>query len=109
MNKEITTMQKWGNWALINGLHLFYAALIFTVGLWIAKRASRAVSQMMRVRKVEETVVKFVSKLFYYALMLFVMIAVLSKLNVPMTSLIAILGGMSLAIGLSLRLSLIHI
>lgn len=106
MTLNTISLNTWTQKAMTLGFNLLAACLILVVGMWVAKRLAGAVERLLTLRKVEKTVVKFVRRLTYYLLMLLVLLAVLAKLNVPTTSLVAILGGMSLAVGLSLKSSL---
>ena len=57
-------------------------------------------------RSGNETLSKFLEQFVFYLLNLFMLFAVLATLGVPTTSMITILAGMSVAVGLSLRSSL---
>jgi small conductance mechanosensitive channel len=52
---------------------------------------------------VDETVVPFAAKLVYFLIMVFVLLAVLGLFGIPTTSIIAVLGAASLAVGLALQ------
>jgi len=56
--------------------------------------------------QVDETLVKFLSNIAYYGLMIILIVVALSLVGVPMTSIIAVLGAATLAIGLALQDSL---
>lgn len=92
--------------AISNGINVIFAIVILIVGLILAKLCANLIEKLMRLRHIEETVTRFVRRLVYYVLLIFVLIACLSKLGVQTSSLVAIVGAMSLAIGLSLRSSL---
>jgi small conductance mechanosensitive channel len=66
----------------------------------------RLIERLMVKRKVDETLVSFVSNLGYVALLAFVIIAALNKLGIQTASFIAVLGAAGLAIGLALQGSL---
>jgi small conductance mechanosensitive channel len=88
------------------GFDLVAAILIFIVGKWVAKTASRLVEDMLIRTHVDATLAKFVKHLSYGAFMAFVIIAALSKVGVQTTSLVAIIGAAGLAVGLALQGSL---
>lgn len=88
------------------GLSVLAAVVIFIVGRWIAKLISKLVGKGMTKAKVEKTLVNFVQNLCYIALLVFVIIAALSKLGIQTASFIAIVGAAGLAVGLALQGSL---
>jgi small conductance mechanosensitive channel len=91
------------------GVHALYALVIFFVGSWLAKRFSRFNLQLLKKRKVDATVAQFINRMLHYVIMLLVVMAVLAQLGVETSSLLAIMGGMSLALGLALRSSISNV
>ena len=81
------------------------ALAILIIGWILAKIFSGVVKKVVTSR-VDVTMGSFTKQFTFYGLMLLVFIAVLSELGVQTTSLVAVLGGMSVAVGLSLRSSL---
>ena len=91
-------------WLTLQGLSVIYALVILVVGWRVAKVVRRLVTQMLdRTRRVDPTVHAFLSSLAYYFVLAFVGIAVLQLFGFQTTSLIAVLGATSLAIGLALQ------
>ena len=88
------------------GLRVVSAIAIFVIGRWVAKGVIRLIERLMVKRKVDETLVSFVSNLGYVALLAFVIVAALNKLGIQTASFIAVLGAAGLAIGLALQGSL---
>jgi small conductance mechanosensitive channel len=88
------------------GLRVVSAIAIFVIGRWVAKGITRLIERLMVKRKVDETLVSFVSNLGYVALLAFVIIAALNKLGIQTASFIAVIGAAGLAIGLALQGSL---
>ena len=88
------------------GLSILAAALIFIVGRWLAKLVSKLVGKGMNRAKIDKMLVNFVENLCYIALLVFVIIAALSKLGLQTGSFIAVVGAAGLAIGLALQGSL---
>jgi small conductance mechanosensitive channel len=82
------------------------ALLIFIVGRIVVGIIVSAVNRLMRSRQMDEMLVKFLSSILRWVLILFVIIAALSQLGIDTTSLIALLGAAGLAIGLALQGSL---
>lgn len=79
------------------------ALLIFVVGRWLAKKAIAVANRIMLRSHLDDTVASFLSRLFYGVLLIVVTLAALSKVGVQTTSVVAILGGAAVAIGLSLK------
>src|SRR5574344_1743470 len=84
-----------------------FALLIFFIGKWISKSVVKILGKALRkVGGVDETLVKFLENIVYYALLTVVIIAALNKLGIATTSFFAILGAAGLAVGLALKDSL---
>lgn len=84
-----------------------FALLIFFIGKWISKSVVKILGKALRkVGGVDETLVKFLENIVYYALLTVVIIAALNKLGIATTSFVAILGAAGLAVGLALKDSL---
>ncbi|MBC08100.1 mechanosensitive ion channel domain-containing protein [Thalassospira sp.] len=104
----ITEMLK--GFALGFGLDLLGAILILIVGWWIAGRAAALVRHSLKNAKfVDATLKPLASSIVRYAILIFVLIAVLSNFGVETTSIIAVLGAAGLAIGLALQGTLSNI
>lgn len=90
-----------------NGLALVakvaLAILIFIVGRWLAKKAVSVAHKIMVRGRLDYTVASFLGRLLYGVLLVVVAMAALSKVGVQTTSVVAILGGAAVAIGLSLK------
>ncbi len=92
--------------AIQYGTKIIFAILIFAIGIGLAKFIVKIIDRLFLIRKIEDTIRIFITKLLYYLFIIFICIAVLSKLGVETISLVAVLGGVGIAIGLSLRSSL---
>ena len=79
------------------------ALLIFIVGRWLAKKAVTFTHKIMLRSHLDDTVANFLGRLIYGMLLVIVVLAALSKVGVQTTSVVAILGGVAVAIGLSLK------
>ena len=81
---------------------IFLAILI--IGFWIAKKLSATVKKLaMKSPNVDETLANFLGSIVNYVIKVMVIIAAITKLGVETTSLVAILGAATLAIGLALQ------
>ncbi|MCT7544213.1 mechanosensitive ion channel family protein [Aliarcobacter cryaerophilus] len=88
-------------------ISFIFALLIFFIGKWISKSVVKILGKALRkVGGVDETLVKFLENIVYYALLTVVIIAALNKLGIATTSFLAILGAAGLAVGLALKDSL---
>lgn len=88
------------------GLNLLAAVLIFVIGRFVARLIKKLIGQSMEKANVDPVLVSFACNLGYSALMVFVILAALSRLGVQTTSFIAVLGAAGLAVGLALQGSL---
>ena len=79
------------------------ALLIFVVGRWLAKKAITIANRIMVRSHLDATAANFLSRLLYGVLLVIVALAALSKVGVQTTSVVAILGGAAVAIGLALK------
>ena len=91
------------NSALSVAVKIALALLIFIVGRWLAKKAVTFTHKMMTRSRLDETVANFLGRIIYGLLLVIVVLAALSKVGVQTTSVVAILGGAAVAIGLSLK------
>jgi len=85
---------------------LLPAIIIGAVGYWLAYVLPRPLGRVMTQARVDPTLTMFVTQVSRYALFIFVTIAVLGRLGIETTSLVAVLGAAGLAIGLALQGSL---
>jgi small conductance mechanosensitive channel len=101
--------------AILNNIYEFLATywlkvvaaiVIFVVGRWLAKVISNLVARAMTKAKVDATLTSFVTNLCHIALLAFVIIAALKKLEVPMTEFTVVVGAAGLAVGFALQGSL---
>jgi small conductance mechanosensitive channel len=82
------------------------AILTLIVGLFVARLISSGFHKMMSKRKLDPTIVDFVSHMVRYVIVAFVVIAALGRIGVQTTSFIALIGAAGLAVGLALQGSL---
>lgn len=99
-------MEKVQEFLALYGLRIVGSVLIFVIGLVIAKVLRAIVRRIMVRSKAAPLLVSFVSQMAYVAILIFVVVAALSKLGVQTASIIAVVGAMGLAVGLALQGSL---
>lgn len=91
------------------GLKLLAAIVIFLVGRWLARRLMQGLDRMMARAGVDSTLTGFLRNIGYAVLLVLVVMTSLSALDVPTTSMFAVLGAAGLAVGLALKDSLSNI
>ena len=87
-------------------VNLLIASLIFIVTLFVARWASGAAKRILgrtRAFRHDPTVLNFAAQVVRVVVMIIGLIAVLQRLGVQTTSIIAVLGAASLAVGLALQ------
>lgn len=82
---------------------LIIAALVLVVGILLSRLISQIVSKAMKRSNVEDAARSFLVSVIRTALYVVVLIMALSVLNVPMSSLITVLGAAGLAVSLALQ------
>lgn len=85
------------------GFNIGFAFIIFIVGLIVVSIINRIIKNVLIKAKMDQILVNFISAIVRWLLLLFVVIAALSKLGLNTNSLIALIGAAGLAIGLSLK------
>jgi small conductance mechanosensitive channel len=88
------------------GLKVVGAIVIFIVGRWVAMLLAHIVEKALSKAGVDKTLTKFARSLCYIALLIFVIIAAVGTLGVPIVQFSVVVGAAGLAIGLALQGSL---
>ncbi|WP_457097768.1 mechanosensitive ion channel family protein [Lysobacter sp. P5_B9] len=104
--KELHSLDHWRALGETYGLKLVGAVLILLIGLWLAKRVSRALDRVLERTHTETTLRGFLRNIAYGAMVAVVVVAALQVLGFPTASLFAVLGAAGLGIGLALKDSL---
>lgn len=103
MGRAMLTVQEW---VTLYGLRIVGAFAILCVGRWASGALRKVFRRLIANRMVDPTLATFGGNVVYLATMIFVVVAALSQLGVETTSVIAVLGTASLAVGLALQGSL---
>ncbi len=102
--------QEWFNYGIELakefGPKLITAILIYIVGSWVIKRIIRSLKKLMNKSKYDESLQKFLLDLISWALKIFLIILVISRLGVDVTTFAAVIAAAGLAVGLALQGSL---
>lgn len=100
----------WSNLETATALALAWkvigALLIFVIGRWVVKAINGLIRRAFNRREMDPMLVNFLTNIIYALLLISVILAAVSYLGVPITPMIAILGGAALAVGLALQSSL---
>lgn len=107
MDQGSTVLDSIVTWLTVQGINILTAIVLLVVGWWLAKRIKDwAVAYMDRSDYLDPIVESFLASLIYYGMLAILLIVALNLAGVQTTSLIAVLGAASLAIGLALQGSL---
>ena len=85
------------------GLRVLGAIVLLIVGMMVAKAVRAMVRRALERSQLDATLIPFLSGMVYYAVVVFVGVAVLGLFGVQTTSLIAVLGAAGLAVGLAMQ------
>ena len=91
------------------GLKLVAAISIFVIGMWLAKRLSAGLERVLARAHVDSTLSGFMRRVSYAVMLVLVVVTALTAIDVPTTSMFAVLGAAGLAVGLALKDSLSNI
>jgi len=87
-----------------NALHVLAALAILIVGFWLSGKASDLLKRVLnRTKHFDEMLKGFFGSIARYFVLTITLLAVLSQFGVQTTSLVAVIGAASLAIGLALQ------
>lgn len=88
---------------LVNyGPKFVMAILTLIIGLWVIRMIVKSVNKMMIKKEVDESLRPFLRTMLSIILKLLLVISVMSMVGIAMTSFIAIIGAVGLAVGLAL-------
>lgn len=85
---------------------LISAFIILFVGLYTIRLINRFIRKLMISRDLDPTLTKFLADILLWVLRMLLFVTFIDKLGIPITSFMAILGAMGLAVGLALQGSL---
>ena len=107
MQQILTNLQKLFTLQMI--MNIVVALIIIVVAWIIAKLARRAVLRMFKRRKVDMTAVNFLARMLSALIMTLGLLMAISRLGVPIASLITVIGAAGVAIAFALRNSLSNV
>ena len=103
---EPTVAEKIVDALMLYGLKILAAVIILVVGLWLAKKIKGLFVSTLQKKEVDPTLIGFFSSMLHGALIIFIVIAAISKIGIQTTSFVAVIGAAGLAVGLALQGSL---
>lgn len=103
-NPPHVDFDKLGNLAAVYAFNLAGAVLVGVIGWWVAGLIERTVRRSLTSSThMDPTVGSFLSSLAYYTVLVLTFVIILQIIGIQATSLVAVLGAASLAIGLALQ------
>lgn len=103
---EVAVIEKIIEALTLYGMKIIAAVIIIVLGLWISRRIKNCFLKTLQKKEVDPTLVGFFTNILHGGLVIFVVISAISKLGVPTTSFVAVIGAAGLAVGLALQGSL---
>ena len=86
------------------GINVVLAISILIIGIWFARSIDNVICRLSKnSQHLDETLFKFLGSLARYVILALVMVAILNRFGVETTSIVAMLGAATLAIGLALQ------
>jgi small conductance mechanosensitive channel len=85
---------------------LFLAFATLIIGAWLIRRVSRTLRKVFEIRKLDASLIPFLTSILSIFLYIMLFISVASMVGIATTSFVAMLGAAGLAIGLALQGSL---
>jgi small conductance mechanosensitive channel len=95
-----------GYWLATFGAQVLGAAVTLIIGYLVARFVRKLVKKLLKRTELATVLQNFVGRIVYIAILIFTVIATLGRFGIQTTSLVAVLGAASFAIGLALQGSL---
>ncbi|WP_158961496.1 mechanosensitive ion channel family protein [Myroides fluvii] len=86
--------------------YIVSSLFILALGLWVIKMSQKVAKRIMTKRNIDPTFSSFILDVLLWGFRILLFVVIASKLGIQTSSFVAIIGAMSLAIGLSLQGSL---
>ena len=88
------------------GLKVLGSIAIFVIGRWLAHVLINGLKNLLEKAQVDNTLISFLANVLYYVSVAIVIVISLGNLGIPTTTIVAVLGAATLAVGLALQDSL---
>lgn len=102
MNKLSTYSEQIVEMAIYYGPKLIGAIITLIIGLWVVKKITNGISKTFEKKNIDPSLRPFLIGLISTMLKVFLVVSVLSMVGIAMTSFVAIIGSVGLAVGLAL-------
>ncbi len=96
-------LERLGALFVVYGINFAGALAVAILGWWVAGAVGRSVRRALSSNRIDQTLANFLSSLARYAILVVVFVVILQLIGIQATSLIAVIGAASLAIGLALQ------
>jgi len=107
INSEIEQFEKYyamlTEYLVTYSMQIVGAVFILLIGLWVAKKLSNIVANIMTRHNVDVTLTSFVSSVVKVLLIIMVLVIALGKIGISVTPFVAAIGAASLGAGLALQ------
>lgn len=90
------------NWVVLHGPNIILSILTLIIGLWVIRFIQSSVAKKLQRRNIDASLRPFLVSLTSVLLKTMLVLSVMGMLGIEMTSFIAVLGAVGLAIGLAL-------
>ena len=91
------------------GLKIVLALIIYIVGSFIIKRLVKALGNLKSIKSMDVTAANYIATFIKYALYVVLIVSIVGLLGVPMSSVIALIASVGVAIGMAMQGSLANI
>lgn len=85
------------------GLKVLAAVLIYTIGVWLIRKSKTWIAKLFLKKNTDATIVSFIQSITSIALTILLIVITIGILGVDTTSIVALLAGGGMAIGLALN------
>lgn len=85
------------------GLNVLWAIVIILIGWWLASILSKLLRGSLKKAGVDTSLIGFLGSITYWSIFIFAILGALARVGVQTTSIIAVLGAATLAVGLALQ------
>lgn len=85
------------------GMNFVGAIVVLIIGWWLANLVQRTIHRALSSRRIDATLANFLASFARYSALVLVFLVILQLIGIQATSLIAVVGAASLAIGLALQ------
>lgn len=109
INNVGNLIEKLGEGAISIGLKLVIAILIYLIGSFIIKRLIKGLGKLKSLKSIDPTAAGFLTTFVKAALYVLLVVSIIAFLGVPMSSVIAAIASVGVAIGLALQGALSNI